>query len=117
MTTIVHTILYYNYMLVTTSSIVQGKEITQYHGIATAHVVLGANIFRDIFAGIRDILGGRSMAYEKVFEKAKNDVIAGLEEKAAEMGGNAIVAVDIDYESLRGTMLMIAGSGTVVTIK
>ena len=103
-------------MLVTTSSNIQGKEITKYHGVITAHVVLGANIFRDLFAGLRDVFGGRSQAYEKVFEKAKDDVIAALEEKAAKMGGNAIIAVDIDYESLRGTMLMVAGSGTVVTV-
>ena len=83
----------------------------------TAHVVLGANIFRDLFAGLRDIIGGRSRAYEKVFEKAKDEVIEKLEEKAKELGGNAVIAVDIDYESLRGTMLMVAGSGTAVTVK
>ena len=78
--------VYYRYMLVTTSSGIQGKEITKYHGVITAHVVLGANIFRDLFAGLRDVFGGRSQAYEKVFEKANDDVVAALEEKAKKNG-------------------------------
>lgn len=77
---------------------------------------MGANVFRDIFAGIRDIVGGRSGAYEEVIEKAKNEAIAEMEDRAMRMGANAIIGVDIDYETVGGSMLMVAVSGTAISV-
>ena len=77
---------------------------------------MGANVFRDIFAGIRDIVGGRSGAYEEVIEKAKNEAIQEMADRAMSMRANAIIGVDIDYETVGGSMLMVAVSGTAVTV-
>lgn len=106
-------------MLVTTTPSFEGRRIVQYHGICTGEVILGANLVRDLFAGVRDIVGGRTGSYEKVLRAAKETAIAEMCNKAAEMGANAVVGVDIDYEALgaKGSMLMVAVSGTAVRVE
>ena len=101
-------------MLITTTPTIEGKTITQYHGIVSGDAVLGANIFRDFFAGIRDIVGGRSAAYEKVLADAKQTAIDEMIEKAKGLGANAVVGIDVDYESIGGSMLMVSATGTAV---
>lgn len=106
-------------MLVTTTPTLQGKTITAYHGLASGEAILGANIFKDIFASIRDVVGGRSQAYEKELEKAKQIAIEEMTAQARAMGGNAVIAVDLDFETIGsggGNMLMVCASGTAVTI-
>ena len=103
-------------MIITTTNTLQDKQVTAYHGIVTGTCIMGANVFRDLFAGIRDIVGGRSGAYEEVIEKAKNEAIQEMMDKAMGMRANAIIGVDIDYETVGGSMLMVAVSGTAVTI-
>lgn len=104
-------------MIVTTTPTVQGQDIKQYLGIVTGEAILGANIFRDFFAGIRDIVGGRSAAYERELNKAREIAIAEMSEQAASLGANAIVGVDLDYETIgQGSMLMVSASGTAVTL-
>lgn len=105
-------------MLVTTTQTVEGKRIDAYLGIVAGEAILGANIFRDIFAGLRDIVGGRSSAYEKELERARTIAIEEMEEKAAAIGANAIIGVDIDYEVVGagGSMLMVSASGTAVRL-
>lgn len=102
-------------MIVTTTPSVEGRAITRYHGIVTGEAILGANIFRDVFAGIRDIVGGRSAAYEKELGRARETALREMEERAVAMGANAIVGVDLDYEVINN-MLMVSASGTAVTI-
>lgn len=102
-------------MIVTTTPSVEGQAITRYHGIVTGEAILGANIFRDIFAGIRDIVGGRSASYEKELGRARETALVEMEERAALMGANAIVGVDLDYEVINN-MLMVTASGTAVTL-
>jgi uncharacterized protein YbjQ (UPF0145 family) len=105
-------------MLVVTTPHIPGKEITETFGMVSGEAILGANIFKDFFAGIRDIVGGRSAAYEKELRKAKEIAVQEMENEAAAMGGNAVVGVDIDYESIQvsrtGSMLMVSASGTAV---
>ncbi len=107
-------------MLKTTTPSIDGKRITQYHGIVTGEAILGANIFKDFFAGIRDIIGGRSGAYERELRKAREIATQEMEEQARELGANAIVGIDLDYENITsgngGAMLMVTISGTAVTI-
>lgn len=106
-------------MLVTTTPTLEGKTITAYHGLCSGEAILGANIFKDIFASIRDVVGGRSQAYEKELEKAKQIAVAEMTVQAREMGGNAVVAVDLDFETIGsggGNMLMVCASGTAVTV-
>ena len=103
-------------MLITTTPTIQGKEIKEYLGIVNGEAILGANIIRDIFASITDIVGGRSGAYEKELNKARDIAIEEMWEKAAAPGANAIVGVDIDYEVVREGMLMVAASGTAVKV-
>ena len=107
-------------MLITTTPTIEGKQISQYFGLVSGEAILGANIFKDFFAGIRDIVGGRSAAYEKELRKAKEIAIQEMSESAAALGGNAIVGVDLDYESIGigqgGTMLMVSASGTAVRV-
>ena len=105
-------------MIVTTTAVVEGKPVSTYHGIVTGEVIVGANIFRDIFASITDIVGGRSGKYEKVLSRAREEAISEMTEKAQKLGGNAVIGVDIDYEVLgqNGSMLMVSASGTAVTI-
>ena len=106
-------------MLVTTTNTIEGKKITKYLGLVSGEAILGANIFKDLFAGIRDIIGGRSAAYEAELKKAKNIAIQEMIEETKSLGGNAIIAVDLDYETIaaNGSMLMVAASGTAVLIE
>ena len=105
-------------MLLTTTNTVEGRPIQQYLGIVTAEAIIGANIVKDIFAGIRDIVGGRSATYEKVIEEARMNALAELEQKAVQMGANAVVGIDLDFETIgaNGSMLMVVATGTAVTI-
>jgi uncharacterized protein YbjQ (UPF0145 family) len=104
-------------MLLTTTSVIDGKRIVTYHGLVSGEAILGANIFKDIFAGIRDIVGGRSATYEKELERAKNLAIQEMVDQAQAMGANAVLAIDLDYETVGqgGSMLMVSASGTAVT--
>jgi uncharacterized protein YbjQ (UPF0145 family) len=107
-------------MLVTTTPTVEGKTIKQYFGLVSGEAIMGANIFRDIFASIRDIVGGRSEAYEQELRKAKQVAVEEMCRDAQAMGANAVVAVDLDYETISmgsSNMLMVAASGTAVIIE
>lgn len=104
-------------MLITTTPTLQGKNITNYYGMVSGEAILGANIFKDIFANIRDIVGGRAGAYEKELKKAKEIAVQEMTEAAKALGANAIVGVDLDYETISsggGGMLMVSASGTAV---
>jgi len=105
-------------MIITTTPSVEGKKITHYHGIVTGEAIMGANIFRDLFAGVRDIIGGRSGAYEEELGRAREIALKEMEEVAAKRGANAVVGVDLDYEVLgaNGSMLMVTASGTAVQV-
>ena len=105
-------------MIVTTTPTIEGRRITGYKGIAVGEVIVGANIFRDLFASIRDIVGGRSGAYEGALREARDQAFAELEADAAAMGADAIVGIDLDYEVVGkdGSMLMVSISGTAVTL-
>ncbi|MCT8160523.1 heavy metal-binding domain-containing protein [Pseudoruegeria sp. SHC-113] len=102
-------------MIVTTTPTVEGRRITEYHGVVVGEAILGANVFRDIFAGITDIIGGRSGAYEASLGEARATALAELEQRARELGGTAVVGVDLDYEVINN-MLMVSASGTAVTV-
>jgi uncharacterized protein YbjQ (UPF0145 family) len=104
-------------MLLTTTSVIDGKQIVKYHGLVSGEAILGANIFKDLFAGIRDIVGGRSAAYEKELRSAKDLAIKEMIEQGQALGANAIVGIDLDYETVGqgGSMLMVSASGTAVT--
>ena len=102
-------------MVVTTTPTVEGRPVRAYHGIVTGETILGANIFRDVFAGIRDIVGGRSAAYEQSLAQARETAIGEMMARARDLGGNAVVGVDLDYEVINN-MLMVSASGTAVTI-
>jgi uncharacterized protein YbjQ (UPF0145 family) len=108
-------------MLVVTTPSLEGKRIAEYLGLVTGEAILGANIFRDFFAGIRDIVGGRSAAYEEELRKAKQIAISEMIEDARARGGNAVVGVDLDYETISmgqgGGMLMVSASGTAVRVE
>ncbi|GEA50803.1 UPF0145 protein [Vibrio inusitatus NBRC 102082] len=105
-------------MLMTTTPSVEGKRVLRYHGVIAGEAILGANLFKDMFAGIRDMVGGRSGTYEKELERARTIAMQELEEKAHEIGANAVIGIDIDYEVLGkdNGMLMVSASGTAVTI-
>lgn len=102
-------------MIVTTTNSVEGYQIAAYHGIVTGEAILGANVFRDVFAGITDIIGGRSGAYEASLAEARETALREMEERAASKGANAVVGVDIDYEVIN-SMLMVSASGTAVKL-
>jgi uncharacterized protein YbjQ (UPF0145 family) len=106
-------------MIQTTTPGIEGRQIRDYHGVVTGEAILGANIFKDIFASIRDIVGGRSAAYEAELQKARTIAFEEMSQKALDMGANAIVGIDIDYETVgaQGGMLMVTVSGTAVTVK
>ena len=108
-------------VLVTTPDGFEGRRIVAYKGLVGGDAILGANMFRDFFAGIRDILGGRSGSYEKVLRKAKNEAIGDMMEQARELGANAVVGIDLDYETIQiqdgGSMLMVSASGTAVVVE
>ncbi|WP_299420793.1 heavy metal-binding domain-containing protein [uncultured Shimia sp.] len=104
-------------MIVTTTPSIEGHQITTYHGIVVGEAIMGANVVRDIFASITDIVGGRSGAYETKLQDARETALAELEQRAAAKGANAVVGVDLDYEVVGDTMLMVSASGTAVTVK
>lgn len=106
-------------MIATTTPTIEGKRIIDYLGIVTGEAIMGANMFRDMFAGIRDIVGGRSGAYEKELRKAREIAFQELEDSAKDLGANAVVGIDIDYEVLgeKNGMLMVSVSGTAVRVE
>jgi uncharacterized protein YbjQ (UPF0145 family) len=103
-------------MIITTTPTIEGQPIREYLGLVTGEVIVGANIFKDLFAGIRDIVGGRSGAYEGALRDARHEALRELEDEAARLRADAVVAVDIDYEVVgaQGSMLMVSISGTAV---
>lgn len=107
-------------MIVTTTPAVEGKRVTRYLGVVTGEAILGANIFRDFFAGITDIVGGRSGAYETELRKARDIAMREMMDDAKRLGGNAVVGADLDYETITmggGGMLMVSASGTAVVVE
>ena len=105
-------------MLVLTTPSIEGKTIQTYYGLVTGEAILGANVFRDLFASIRDIVGGRSGAYEEELRKAKEIAVEEMCEQAQKLGANAVLGVDLDYETIgggSGSMLMVSASGTAVS--
>lgn len=105
-------------MLVTTTNTIEGRRITDYQGLVVGEAILGANVFKDFFASVRDIVGGRSASYERVLNDAREAAIAEMTAKAKKMGANAVIGVDIDYETVGASdsMLMVTVAGTAVTI-
>ena len=105
-------------MILSTTPSIEGSKIGQYHGVVIGETILGANIFKDIMAGIRDIVGGRSAAYEKAFRRARQIAFEEMSQEAADLGANAVVGIDLDIETVgsQGAMLMVTVSGTAVTI-
>jgi len=103
-------------MIVTTTQGIEGKRITDYRGIVVGEAIMGANVVRDFFAGITDIVGGRSGAYEAKLQDARDTAMRELEHRAAALGANAVVGVDLDYEVVGDSMLMVSVSGTAVVV-
>lgn len=106
-------------MILTTTETVQGRIVSKYLGIVSGDAVMGTNIFRDMFAGIRDIVGGRSGSYEKELRKAKDAALDALADEAQALGADAVIAIDLDYEVIGGdnsTMLMVSANGTAVNL-
>ncbi len=105
-------------MQITTTPSIEGKKITKYCGVISGEAILGVNLFKDIFAGIRDLVGGRSAAYENELEQAREVALQELEDRARELGANAVVGVDLDYEVLGESngMLMVSATGTAVVV-
>ena len=103
-------------MLITTTNTIEGKRVVAYYGIVSGETIIGANVVRDFFASITDVIGGRSGSYEKVLREAKDIALAEMGEQARRMGANAIIAVDLDYETIgnNGSMLMVTAAGTAV---
>ena len=106
-------------MLTTTTPNIEGKRITKYYGIVSGETIIGANLFRDLFASVRDIVGGRSSSYEEVLREAKNTALREMKENAMRLGANAVVGVDLDFETVGGnsSMLMVTASGTAVFVQ
>jgi uncharacterized protein YbjQ (UPF0145 family) len=106
-------------MLVTTTPNIEGRRITKYCGIVAGEAILGANVFKDVFAGIRDLVGGRSATYERELQRARDIAVEELQQRAADLGANAVIGVDLDYEVLgQGNgMLMVSASGTAVVVE
>jgi uncharacterized protein YbjQ (UPF0145 family) len=105
-------------MIISTTTGIEGQPVQSYLGVVTGEVIVGANIFKDLFAGIRDIVGGRSGSYEKTLRSARDTAFEELEAEAVRLGGNAVIGVDIDYEVIgkEGSMLMVTVSGTAVRL-
>lgn len=105
-------------MITTTTNTVEGRPVQQYLGIVTGETIIGANIFKDLFAGIRDIVGGRSGTYERVIQEARATALQEMELKAQSMGANAVIGVDLDFETVGtgGSMLMVIATGTAVRL-
>jgi uncharacterized protein YbjQ (UPF0145 family) len=105
-------------MLLSTTSTLDGVKVTRYIGIVSGEAILGANVFKDIFAGIRDIVGGRSAAYEQELRRAKDLAMQEMIEQAAALGANGVIGIDLDYETVgSGNMLMVSASGTAVVVQ
>jgi uncharacterized protein YbjQ (UPF0145 family) len=108
------------YMIVSTTTAIDGRPVTEYVGVVTGEAVLGANVFRDLFAGLRDIVGGRTAGYEKSLREARETAIGEMVAEAEQMGADAVVGVGVDYESIQigqgGSMLMVSASGTAVKL-
>ncbi|HKX54226.1 MAG TPA: heavy metal-binding domain-containing protein [Nitrosospira sp.] len=106
-------------MQLTTTPSIDGKRITRYCGVVAGEAVLGANIFKDLFAGIRDLVGGRSGSYEKELQRARDIALEELQQRAHDLGANAVVGIDIDYEVMgkENGMLMVSASGTAVIVE
>ncbi|MBP9838459.1 MAG: heavy metal-binding domain-containing protein [Proteobacteria bacterium] len=106
-------------MIITTTQNIEGKRIIKYCGIVTGEAILGANIFKDLFASVRDMIGGRSSTYEKELQNAREIALQEIQQRAQQMGANAVVGVDLDYEVLgqNNGMLMVSASGTAVVIE
>ncbi|SFH09786.1 heavy metal-binding domain-containing protein [Pedobacter insulae] len=106
-------------MLVTTTNTIEGKRIVKYIGLVSGETIIGANIFKDLFAGIRDIVGGRSGSYEQVLREGKNTALNEMQQYASSMGANAVIGVDLDYETVGsgGSMLMVTATGTAVVLE
>jgi uncharacterized protein YbjQ (UPF0145 family) len=106
-------------MTLSTTPAIEGRRITKYCGIVTGEAIMGANIFKDLFAGIRDIVGGRSATYERELRTARELALGEVAQAAAELGANAVVGIDLDYETVggQGSMLMVTVSGTAVVIE
>ncbi len=103
-------------MIITTTPNIEGRRITGYKGIVVGEAIMGANVVRDIFAAVTDIVGGRSGAYETKLQDARETALSEMEARAAAKGANAVVGVDLDYEVVNGTMLMVSASGTAVVL-
>jgi uncharacterized protein YbjQ (UPF0145 family) len=106
-------------MILTTTASIEGRPVQEYLGVINAQSIIGANMFKDIFAGLRDLIGGRSKTYERVIEEAKEDAMRELTQKAQSMGANAVVGIDLDFETVgaSGSMLMVIATGTAVRIE
>ena len=106
-------------MILTTTPVIEGHSIKEYKGVVTGETIIGANFFKDFLAGIRDFVGGRSGSYEKVLREAKDTSLREMQERAEELGANAVVGIDIDYETIgeKNSMLMVATSGTAVVME
>jgi uncharacterized protein YbjQ (UPF0145 family) len=104
-------------MLITTTPGIEGRGIAEYHGLVSGEAIMGANVFKDVFAGLRDIVGGRSAAYERELKKAKDIALGEIAQQAHDLGADAVVSVDLDYETVgNGSMLMVSASGTAVRL-
>ena len=105
-------------MILTTTASIERRPVQDYLGVINAQSIIGANMFKDIFAGLRDLIGGRSKTYERVIEEAKEDAMRELTQKAQAMGANAVVGIDLDFETVgaSGSMLMVIATGTAVRI-
>lgn len=103
-------------MLLTTTNTIEGNKVTRYIGLVSGEAIIGANLFKDIFAGIRDIVGGRAGSYEQVLREAKDNALAEMADNAKKLGANAVIGIDLDYETVgqNGSMLMVSASGTAV---
>lgn len=105
-------------MITTTTNNIEGRPVQQYLGLVSAESIIGANIFKDLFAGIRDIVGGRSATYERVIDEARKNALNELVQKAQSLGANAIIGIDLDFETVGagGSMLMVIATGTAVRV-
>jgi uncharacterized protein YbjQ (UPF0145 family) len=105
-------------MLISTTSVLDGRPVSRYLGVVTGEAIIGANIFRDLFAAVRDVVGGRSATYEKALSEARQVALAEMQQRALEMGANGVIGVDLDYEVLgqANGMLMVSCSGTAVVL-
>lgn len=108
-------------MITSTTNTIEGREIIEYKGIVTGEAILGTNIFRDLFAGIRDIVGGRSGAYENALREARQIALRDMQDEAVRLGANAVIGIDLDYENIsaggKSSMLMVSASGTAVVFR